>query len=394
ETAQKPLDGSQGSEGKELAGSAQAGTLAGGHDFMSHVGAMMAQHELTRKLKLPPFILDRMFPWVARVFHKTRGHVQGFGVKNNLFATVLTLLIFLFVGSTLISWATRAIKWTVRSAVSAVMGSGQTRAVRASAVPGPQSSGEAGSPAIPPGMRDQVDVDSQRALNFAKDFYTPDYHDTDTWMQFMSYVLAPGYSDAFFKAFCPPERIEDIRNRKLKGEFHSNQPVKLLGMEANGEAFLVQGMATLTSYNSQMGQVLAQGPVALEVHVARALDGKDVRISGVVERTALNVPGGSNPQPVSKALKPAAPQKAARGKARKAKASVQVAPVSNPNTIPSWAQDEIPVAGDFTSMFYGVSYSNWDDTLGYLRTQVLPNYAPALVAQFFPSSLQTEMQNQ
>ncbi|HJT23231.1 MAG TPA: ParB N-terminal domain-containing protein, partial [bacterium] len=56
------------------------------------------------------------------------------------------------------------------------------------------------STAIPQGLRDQVDDDSQRALHFAGDFYTPDYHDTDTWMQFMSYVLAPGYSDAFFKA--------------------------------------------------------------------------------------------------------------------------------------------------------------------------------------------------
>ncbi|HJT24616.1 MAG TPA: ParB/RepB/Spo0J family partition protein, partial [bacterium] len=86
-------------------------------DFMTHVGAMMAQHELTRKLHLPTGILNRLFPWVANLFHKTRGHVQGFGIKNQLFATFLTLLIFLFVGSTLIGWAKRAIGWVVHAAI-------------------------------------------------------------------------------------------------------------------------------------------------------------------------------------------------------------------------------------------------------------------------------------
>ena len=61
-------------------------------------------------------------------------------------------------------------------------------------------------------------------------------------------------------------------------------------------------------------------------------------------------------------------------------------------TIPAWAQDEIPVAKDFAGRFYGISYSNWDDTLKFLRAQMTGDTTAAMVDRYFPASLQKDMQ--
>lgn len=237
-------------------------------DFMTHVGAMMAQHELTRKLHLPTGILNRMFPWVANLFHKTRGHVQGFGIKNQLFATFLTLLIFLFVGSTLIGWAKRATRWVVNAAVHLSTG--------------PQASGQG---LVVPSLGDDVNGGTK-----------------------------PG-----------------------SAESPSNGP---------------NGTAVSPSTDQPIAQNLASPKVS------------------------------KGPQPKARVKSPAAT----------IQAKAPAVSAANTGVIPNWAQDEIPVAGDFAGRFYGVSYSNWDDTLAYLKTKVLPGYAQVLVTQYFPSSLQMDMQ--
>ncbi|HJT23465.1 MAG TPA: hypothetical protein VJ873_02755, partial [bacterium] len=253
-------------------GAAQAAAPTGTPDFMSQVGSLMAQHELTRKLPIPTTIKDRMFPWVAGLFHKTRGHVQGFGIKNQLFATVLTLLIFLFVGSSLIGWAKRAIRWVVDTAISAT------------------------------------------------------YHTTSS-------------------------------PSPLSGQREPNGPAVTMTSPSVSNPPLKEG----AGFGDTQGSI----PVK------------------AVEKGGVRLLKKSSSKTVKKTNTKAS-----------VRAPLQAAQTSGPNTIPSWAQDEIPVAGNFTSRFYGISYSNWADTLGYLKAQVLPNYAPALVAQYFPASLLDKMQKQ
>ena len=61
-------------------------------------------------------------------------------------------------------------------------------------------------------------------------------------------------------------------------------------------------------------------------------------------------------------------------------------------TIPAWSQGALPAAGDFANRFYGISYSNWNDTLNYLKAQTVGKDAPAQIDQYFPASLQQQMQ--
>ncbi|HJT25497.1 MAG TPA: hypothetical protein VJ873_13065, partial [bacterium] len=52
----------------------------------------------------------------------------------------------------------------------------------------------------------------------------------------------------------------------------------------------------------------------------------------------------------------------------------------------------LPQAGDFANRFYGISYSNWTDTLTFLRAQMTGTTTQAMMDQYFPPSLQQQMQ--
>jgi hypothetical protein len=56
---------------------------------------------------IPGHMLNRLFPRFTRIFHQTTAGVQRMGVKNQVWATFITLFLILMAGSFLISLATR-----------------------------------------------------------------------------------------------------------------------------------------------------------------------------------------------------------------------------------------------------------------------------------------------
>jgi hypothetical protein len=140
--------------------------------------------------------------------------------------------------------------------------------------------------------QERVDGAKNIAQYFAKNYFGTDYSDTTNWIKNLNGDLAPGYSQAFFQDFCPPSRIEDIRNRKLLEQFYLTKPVEVLGAVAEGEDLLVEGNAVWKTDLGDWGKVLAKGPVALEVHVVHLPgDDSEGKIGWVGERLSFSVPG-------------------------------------------------------------------------------------------------------
>ena len=143
-------------------------------------------------------------------------------------------------------------------------------------------------PAAPPTQvagSAQVDADSRLVQSFAKDFYGPDYADIEGWQAFMENSIDPAYRDTFYKTFYPPSKVEAVRNLRLKESFQAVQPPQLLSSDKSGKVFLARGRASLQSDSKSPGQVVDEGPVALEVHVApKSTGGKIIEVK---ETTAL-----------------------------------------------------------------------------------------------------------
>ena len=109
-----------------------------------------------------------------------------------------------------------------------------------------------------------------------------------------------------------------------------------------------------------------------------------------VKSTGVYPPIGHKPMGKSGLSQIKAPSK---GKAPKSDlGQPATAPVVVGKTIPAWAQDDLPAAGEFANRFYGISYSNWDETLNYLKAQMVGNGVQTMVAQYFPPSMLKEMQ--
>ncbi len=83
-------------------------------DLHSQVATTIAGHELGKKLHIPSPLMNRLLPGLTRLFHRARGLFAGLGIKNPTLATLLTLVLFLFVGSTLINLTGRLMNrfWT------------------------------------------------------------------------------------------------------------------------------------------------------------------------------------------------------------------------------------------------------------------------------------------
>ena len=166
---------------------------------------------------------------------------------------------------------------------------------------------------------------SEEALNFARDFYATEYLNTSHWMARLNGQLTKGYSEAFFKDFCPPERIVDINTQKLREEFYATAPVKFLGMGEGGDKYLVQGKAVLMSDLKDYGVTLTEGPVELEVHLVH----EDAKVFMVTERLGLQLQSAvRSPQSAVKAQdKPAvlSPQSAVKAKDKPAARSPRLA---------------------------------------------------------------------
>jgi hypothetical protein len=133
----------------------------------------------------------------------------------------------------------------------------------------------------------QVDADSRLVQSFAKDFYGPDYTDLEGWQAFMENPIDPAYRDAFYKTFYPPSKVEAVRKLRLKESFQADQPPELLSSGKNGEVFLAQGRARIQSDLKSPGQVVAEGPVALEIHLTHFSGNPRGKIVEVRETMAL-----------------------------------------------------------------------------------------------------------
>lgn len=133
----------------------------------------------------------------------------------------------------------------------------------------------------------QVAADYRLVQSFAGDFYGPDYSNMEGWMAFMEHPIDPIYRVIFYKAFYPPSKMDVIRKLRLKGSFQAGGPPQLLSSDKGGEEFLVQGTASLQSNLKSPGQVVAEGPVALQVYILHSRDGKESKIVEVQETMAL-----------------------------------------------------------------------------------------------------------
>ncbi len=139
---------------------------------------------------------------------------------------------------------------------------------------------------VPPEWQGRVVSGQNLATQLAMDFYGFGYYDNTTWLNSMNGDLSSAYSPVFFQTFFPPSKMEAIQNLKLKGFFNFNQPIQLLAIDAQNETFWVGGGAKIKSDHSQVDQLVAQGDVALEVHLAQTPGGKN-QVVLVKELTAL-----------------------------------------------------------------------------------------------------------
>src|SRR5579871_2033136 len=238
-------------------------------DTASQIGTLMATHTLGKGIPGAHLVLGGLFPHVAKLFHGTKGGLMRMGVKNQIMGTILTLLIFLFVGSALLHFTGSLLKGVYRLILYSQWGvSSETRSVS------DPNLGSSPHPAPPP---------ATAPVNPANQ---------------------AGIQEGSVQAPSPPV---------------SRPPQKPL-------------------------RVAASQPKVLTPH---------------------------SPFP-----------------------SLQPASVgSTTKTIPAWAQEVLPAAGDFAGRFYGIGYSNWDENLDFLKAQMAGNGIQAMIDQYFPDSLHQEMQS-
>ena len=58
----------------------------------------------------------------------------------------------------------------------------------------------------------------------------------------------------------------------------------------------------------------------------------------------------------------------------------------------AWAASDAPLAGEFASRFYGVSYMNWDGTMDYFKAHMTEDESPVFIQQYFPPTLLRQFQ--
>ncbi|HJT22988.1 MAG TPA: ParB N-terminal domain-containing protein, partial [bacterium] len=83
-------------------------------DTGTQIGAVISGNILWKKIQdAPGRILTGAYPRYIRIFNWVRGWVEKAGIKHKFWATVITMFLLLWAGSTVISVAERFLKWAL-----------------------------------------------------------------------------------------------------------------------------------------------------------------------------------------------------------------------------------------------------------------------------------------
>jgi len=135
----------------------------------------------------------------------------------------------------------------------------------------------------------RVQQGADLAAGFAPVFYGLSYKTFSDWGLRVGAPIYMHYFGALLRTFFPNEKLKTMQNRKLVESFQPTQLAKVVGVDRHGETILVKGTAILQSDLTSPGQLVAEGPVALEIHVSHAYpDHPEGKIDHVLERTALD----------------------------------------------------------------------------------------------------------